>query len=1342
MNREMTRSWKMLPVVVMVVACASLLIASGALAAPSITEGPWAGSMHTGVDWGQEEYGVNLWVRVSDPGGLGNIQSVQVAGPDSSMYKLFDDGFHCDDDPGDGAYGWCDCQNSTPPGLGLYTFIATDKQGGTAIGSDTVERILDFPRNPSPSGTCVTAPTPLLSWGLVPDAVRYNLEVRDQDWNQAWERHNMLGTSVLYNDDATALPLVDGGIYQWGVGASDDQGNNSWHHTSIVFAYASNPGTISGQVQTTDSQPVAGVCVTAQTTPCGGWGMLGGVTDADGNYTISVPAGDYYVSTNVSCHGPRYYIDEWWNGSGGTTDCNQALPVSVSAGQNVPGIDFSLVQGGIIAGRITTDTGQPIANVCVNVTDVQCGGPNWYWGQSNQEGDYTVVVPQGTFFVQAYAACSGQNYALEWWDPANGTPDCNAAAAVNVTSGQTSGGIDFSLVEGATISGTVYESNGMTPIDHMDVIAVSGDPCGSQQHLGWAQTDAIGNYTLTGLAAGSYFLTTSNNGQSNFLNEWWTPSGSSIDCNAAQSLAVNPGDNLTGRDFQLDLGGSVSGRIASDTGQPLPNTCVNLYDSKCGGNHMGHARTDANGDYVVTGLPSGSYYASTHASCTVPELYIDEWWDGVNGATDCNQAAPIQVIAGQDTPGVNFSLTEGGSLSGRVTDDQGNGIGNVPVSVFYNRCWNGWAGGAQTDPDGYYTIWGLPVGDYFVIAQPKCTLPVNYENQWWKGTNGTSDCDRAAPVAVVAGSPTGEIDFSLKQGAPYPPPSFESVDMFSLCRPDGNMTTVFYAFIDGPSPLDVCSFTVTGPSGEFPMDRPSVSFRQFGLIYVRDLDFLVADGVYEFRLTDSMGRSVSTTRHFEYNPTVPQIDPGSMNPPWGSYLGTTTPTLSANVPMATGDGVVPENLRYQVMIQDYHWNAVWYASDYQVTPTFVIPEGVLQPDTPYWWFIRVIDAGSENRNRTQSEAMSFYTGTKGAPEINASGVITLPNQDNLINFFYGRVIHAAPWDVVFFDVTGPDLAVYNLLQGTMYGFLFPMINTNITFLDPPTLSVPDGDYTFRIEDNEGNIRSVVAPYAYKPVPDFLTDEIFPAANAYIGATEQPTFSWPRVAGDTGDGSYRYSIRITDYHERIRWYDSPGSPDTAFTLPDTVSLPKGSSYKWRVNVYGPGVAPGTDTNNYRSTLFRAFTLNPFRDPKPDIKINGQDGPVFVNLGLASNAAISLDPGDLPGEVCDWWIGVLTPFGNYWFTYPSLAWVPSGAPICVGQIGLMDLSPYSLLSYNLPTGMYTFFFILDNKPNGVLDDLTWYDYVNVFSSPEGLDKTAFVSEALSEEVFVDKIRLLMN
>ncbi|MBI4681555.1 MAG: hypothetical protein HY757_00395, partial [Nitrospirae bacterium] len=63
----------------------------------------------------------------------------------------------------------------------------------------------------------------------------------------------------------------------------------------------------------------------------------------------------------------------------------------------------------------------------------------------------------------------------------------------------------------------------------------------------------------------------------------------------------------------------------------------------------------------------------------------------------------------------------------------------------------------------------------------------------------------------------------------------------------------------------------------------------------------------------------------------------------------------------------------------------------------------------------------------------------------------------------------------------------------------------------------------------------------------------------------------------------------------------------------------------------------------------------------------------------------------------------PYGTYWLN-PSLAWVNSAAPISVGQYQLSDLPVTSILNAALPAGLYQFVFILDEKPNGLLDDMS--------------------------------------
>ena len=54
------------------------------------------------------------------------------------------------------------------------------------------------------------------------------------------------------------------------------------------------------------------------------------------------------------------------------------------------------------------------------------------------------------------------------------------------------------------------------------MIAVQGDSCDNEQHVGWAHTDSAGNYALMGLPPGEYYLRTHNMNQLNVVDEWWT----------------------------------------------------------------------------------------------------------------------------------------------------------------------------------------------------------------------------------------------------------------------------------------------------------------------------------------------------------------------------------------------------------------------------------------------------------------------------------------------------------------------------------------------------------------------------------------------------------------------------------------------------------------------------------------------------------------------------------------------------------------------------------------------------------------------------------------------------
>ncbi len=105
----------------------------------------------------------------------------------------------------------------------------------------------------------------------------------------------------------------------------------------------------------------------------------------------------------------------------------------------------------------------------------------------------------------------------------------------------------------------------------------------------------------------------------------------------------------------------------------------------------------------------------------------------------------------------------------------------------------------------------------------------------------------------------------------------------------------------------------------------------------------------------------------------------------------------------------------------------------------------------------------------------------------------------------------------------------------------------------------------------------------------------------------------------------------------------------------------------------------------------------RPPTPDVKADGQDDPVILNQGQSAEMSIALDPAGRTGQLCDWWIGLISSYGVF--------------PIFEHPIPLMVLPETSLFDSPLPPGVWYWFFILDDQANGSLDQVTWFDYAVV-------------------------------
>ena len=262
----------------------------------------------------------------------------------------------------------------------------------------------------------------------------------------------------------------------------------------------------------------------------------------------------------------------------------------MSYGFETPSIDFTLGAGATISGTVYEADGvTPVANAEVWAESYDCcGGGNG--AISSGDGAYTITgLASGDYRVGAHA----EGYAREFHQE---TPEFDLAGRVIVSAGASTTGIDFTLETGATISGTVYEADGVTPVADVDVWADSYDCCGGGEG---ARTTADGTYTIRGLAPGNYRVEAQNDGHAReFYQE-------TSDFRLASRVTLTGGANTTGIDFTLETGATISVTVYEAEGvTPVADVDVWAESYDCCGGGEG-ARIAADGTYIIRGLAPG-----------------------------------------------------------------------------------------------------------------------------------------------------------------------------------------------------------------------------------------------------------------------------------------------------------------------------------------------------------------------------------------------------------------------------------------------------------------------------------------------------------------------------------------------------------------------------------------------------------------------------------------------------------------------------------------------------------------------------------------------------------------
>ncbi len=228
-----------------------------------------------------------------------------------------------------------------------------------------------------------------------------------------------------------------------------------------------------------------------------------GTTDQSGNYRITnLPAATYRIRPIA----PSFvFDDELTNDS-----------VVVSAGENVEDVNFSLIPGGVITGKITDADNKPVIDQRVTVGPVDGTNPNVRWIPvfTDDRGIYRA------FGLRAgkYKVSVGQNELL----PGEGGPtyrqtfypsvtDVEKATVIDVKEGSETTNVDIAVgrpVSTFKISGRVLDAETGKPLVNINYGVYQGraDNSGGTSIVGRNFTNANGEFKLENALPGKYVV--------------------------------------------------------------------------------------------------------------------------------------------------------------------------------------------------------------------------------------------------------------------------------------------------------------------------------------------------------------------------------------------------------------------------------------------------------------------------------------------------------------------------------------------------------------------------------------------------------------------------------------------------------------------------------------------------------------------------------------------------------------------------------------------------------------------------------------------------------------------
>jgi protocatechuate 3,4-dioxygenase beta subunit len=491
---------------------------------------------------------------------------------------------------------------------------------------------------------------------------------------------------------------------------------------------------IAGRVLSVDTgRPVKRARVIAS---AGGGQSRAESTDDQGRFRFGgLPAGAYTIRASKSGFVEAIY--------GQRRPLQPGTAVQLADGQALAAVDFRLIRGAVITGRILDEDGEPLVRALVSVERYQyvrgerqltaAGGD-----QTDDRGQYRIFgLPPGEYYVSASTTTLAQQLGRGFQvaiagvtggrgggrggfgiapaqdaDPTGYAPTyypgaITAADATKLTvaPGQELGGIDFQvqLVAMSTVRGFVMGADGPASV----LLAPQESNGGRRGRILRTGSEADGSFMIANVPPGHYTAVARSGGRGG------TPRMGTLSVNVT-------GENISGVTIALQAGISMSGYITVESaGTPSPTDystfrvdAPEVSPLPFGGGPGGTgARAEKNGRFQIDNLFPGEHYVrvSGQGAWTLKSISI-----AGRDVTDDT----IDLHAGQSLDNLTVVLTDRTTaVDGTVRDGSGTPLPALTVVAFssdpqYWRPQSRQIQAVRTDQSGVFHLRNLPPGEY------------------------------------------------------------------------------------------------------------------------------------------------------------------------------------------------------------------------------------------------------------------------------------------------------------------------------------------------------------------------------------------------------------------------------------------------------------------------------------------------------------------------------------------------------------------------------------------------------------------------------------------------------